>query len=197
MANPSDLTNLTTALIIVDVQYDFCPGGSLATTKGDDVAEGINNFLQSNRGDYAAVVTTQDWHIDPGTHFSESPDFVDSWPVHCVADSHGAQLHEALTQLTAQPADAAFRKGQYEAAYSGFEGTTETGVQLAGWLREKNIEAVDIVGIATDHCVRATALDALQEGFSVRILKDLCSPVSAEREIKTLAELEAAGARVE
>ncbi|MDK8503632.1 isochorismatase family protein [Corynebacterium segmentosum] len=177
---------MNTALIIVDVQHDFCPGGALGTDRGNEVAEKISS-LQS---EYDTVVATQDWHIDPGSHFAEDPDFVDSWPVHCVADSYGAQMHEAIG-----PAQAYFRKGEYTAAYSGFEGAAN-GVLLAEWLREHDIDAVDIVGIATDHCVQATAADALKEGFSVRVLSEYCSPVDPDRGDAALAKLGKAGATI-
>lgn len=174
------------ALIIVDVQHDFCPGGALATEKGNEVADRIGALQPS----YDTVVATQDWHIDPGSHFSESPDFVDSWPVHCVADSFGAAMHESIGA-----AQAYFHKGEYTAAYSGFEGAAD-GVSLADWLREHNITAVDIVGIATDHCVRATALDAVKEGFAVRVLARYCAPVDESRGAAALAELADAGATI-
>ena len=177
---------MNTALIIVDVQHDFCPGGALGTDRGNEVAEKISS-LQS---EYDTVVATQDWHIDPGSHFAEDPDFIDSWPVHCVADSYGAQMHEAIG-----PAQAYFRKGEYTAAYSGFEGAAN-GVLLAEWLREHDIDAVDIVGIATDHCVQATAADALKEGFSVRVLSEYCSPVDPDRGDAALAKLGKAGATI-
>ena len=177
---------MNTVLIIVDVQHDFCPGGALGTDRGNEVAEKISS-LQS---EYDTVVATQDWHIDPGSHFAEDPDFIDSWPVHCVADSYGAQMHEAIG-----PAQAYFRKGEYTAAYSGFEGAAN-GVLLAEWLREHDIDAVDIVGIATDHCVQATAADALKEGFSVRVLSEYCSPVDPDRGDAALAKLEKAGATI-
>jgi len=177
---------MNTALIIVDVQHDFCPGGALGTDRGNEVAEKISS-LQT---EYDTVVATQDWHIDPGSHFAEDPDFVDSWPVHCVADSYGAQMHEAIG-----PAQAYFRKGEYTAAYSGFEGAAN-GVLLADWLREHAIDAVDIVGIATDHCVQATAADALKEGFSVRVLSEYCSPVDPDRGDAALAKLGKAGATI-
>ncbi|MER0089894.1 isochorismatase family protein [Corynebacterium sp. KPL2680] len=177
---------MNTALIIVDVQHDFCPGGALGTDRGNEVAEKISS-LQT---EYDTVVATQDWHIDPGSHFAEDPDFVDSWPVHCVADSYGAQMHEAIG-----PAQAYFRKGEYTAAYSGFEGEAD-GVLLADWLREHAIDAVDIVGIATDHCVQATAADALKEGFSVRVLSEYCSPVDPDRGNAALAMLGKAGATI-
>lgn len=174
------------ALIIVDVQNDFCPGGALATDRGNEVAERIS-ALQST---YETVVATQDWHIDPGTHFSDNPDYVDTWPVHCVADSFGAAMHEAIG-----PAEAYFRKGEYTAAYSGFEGTAD-GATLADWLRAREITDVDIVGIATDHCVRATAADALTEGFTVRVLADYCAPVDVSRGEAALLELADAGATI-
>lgn len=177
---------MNTALIIVDVQHDFCPGGALGTDRGNEVAEKISS-LQT---EYDTVVATQDWHIDPGSHFAEDPDFVDSWPVHCIADSYGAQMHEAIG-----PAQAYFRKGEYTAAYSGFEGAAN-GVLLAEWLREHNIDAVDIVGIATDHCVQATAADALKEGFSVRVLSEYCSPVDPDRGDAALAKLGKAGTTI-
>lgn len=177
---------MNTALIIVDVQHDFCPGGALGTDRGNEVAE----KLASLQTEYDTVVATQDWHIDPGSHFAEDPDFVDSWPVHCVADSYGAQMHEAIG-----PAQAYFRKGEYTAAYSGFEGAAN-GVLLADWLREHAIDAVDIVGIATDHCVQATAADALKEGFSVRVLSEYCSPVDPDRGDAALAKLGKAGATI-
>ncbi|QRJ58553.1 isochorismatase family protein [Corynebacterium macginleyi] len=177
---------MNTALIIVDVQHDFCPGGALGTERGNEVAEKISSL----QADYATVVATQDWHIDPGAHFAADPDFVDSWPVHCVADSYGAQMHEAIG-----PAQAYFHKGEYTAAYSGFEGAAD-GVLLAEWLREHDIDAVDIVGIATDHCVQATATDALKEGFSVRVLSEYCSPVDPDRGDVALAKLRKAGATV-
>lgn len=174
------------ALIIVDVQHDFCPGGALATERGNEVADRIGALQPS----YDTVVATQDWHIDPGTHFSENPDFIDTWPTHCVADSFGAAMHEAIG-----PAQAYFKKGEYTAAYSGFEGAAD-GVPLAEWLREHNITAVDIVGIATDHCVRATAADALAEGFTVRVLADYCAPVDEARGAAALEELKKAGATI-
>ncbi len=183
------------ALIIVDVQNDFCPGGSLGTARGNEVAAAIGHYLEGDLAKvnaYAHVVATQDWHIDPGSHFSENPDFVDSWPRHCVAETEGAQMHDALQD---SPIDAYFRKGEYEAAYSGFEGKAD-GTGLAAWLRERDVESLDVVGIATDHCVRATALDALQEGFTVRILTGMCAAVDNARGDKAFEEMEKAGAEL-
>jgi nicotinamidase/pyrazinamidase len=187
------------ALILVDVQNDFCPGGSLATQRGSDVATNIAQYLLTHGANYTSIITTQDWHIDPGTHFSNNPDYVDTWPVHCVADTNGAALHPALATSTI---DAAFHKGHYTAAYSGFEGVlagtygTDDAVGLAEWLRDRGINEVDICGIATDHCVRATALDAVKDGFSVTVIKRLCAPVSEEAGHAALEEMAAAGAAV-
>ena len=186
---------MTRALLIVDVQNDFCPGGSLATAKGDEVAAAIAKLLADpeQSGAYAHVVATQDWHIDPGAHFSDNPDFIDSWPVHCVADSEGAQLRKPLTSETI---DRFFRKGAYTAAYSGFEGADETGTLLADWLRTAGVDAVDVCGIATDHCVRATVLDACADGFNTRVLADLCAPVDEARGEAALETMQAAGAQL-
>lgn len=183
------------ALVVVDVQNDFCPGGALGTERGDIVAEKIADLISADgegAGTYSRIVATQDWHIDPGTHFSETPDFVDSWPVHCVAESEGAALRGPVAHLTF---DEFFRKGEYEAAYSGFEGaSTSENALLAEWLRARGVEEIDVVGIATDHCVRATVLDGLKEGFSVRVLSELCSPVDDTRGAHALDEMREAGA---
>ncbi|MFP7364193.1 isochorismatase family protein [Corynebacterium callunae] len=180
------------ALIIVDVQKDFCPGGSLATVRGNEVAGLIEAYLLSHAGEYDSVVATQDWHIDPGEHFSDNPDYVDSWPVHCKADTDGAAIHE---RIDLNLIDEFFRKGHYTAAYSGFEGTATSEELLLGpWLKARDITEVDVVGIATDHCVRATTLDALKEGFEVRVLSDMCAAVDVHAGDRALEEMHDAGA---
>ncbi|OFT76960.1 nicotinamidase [Corynebacterium sp. HMSC30G07] len=190
---------MTRALVIVDVQNDFCPGGSLATEKGDQVAAGIAELVaNANNDEYSHILATQDWHIDPGSHFSENPDFVDTWPIHCVADSEGAALRAPL-DAHSNKIDAFFRKGAFTAAYSGFEGRVgdvEAGALLADYLRAEGIDTIDVVGIATDHCVRATVLDGLKEGFTVRVLPELCSPVDAARGQAALTEMQVAGAEI-
>jgi len=181
----------TTALIVVDVQNDFCEGGSLAVTGGAQVATDVAALIES--GEYPTVVATRDHHIDPGSHFSENPDFVDSWPPHCVVGTAGEQLHAPLTDdLFA----ATFFKGEYAAAYSGFEGKSADGASLAHWLREHGITDVDVCGIATDYCVRATAIDAVREGFGVRVLAGLTAAVSADNLPQVRQDLEAAGVEV-
>jgi nicotinamidase/pyrazinamidase len=176
------------ALIIVDVQNDFCEGGSLAVTGGAAVAAAISERLAEH--EYAHIVATKDFHIDPGTHFAAHPDYADSWPPHCVAGTAGANFHPALNTA---PVEAVFFKGAHAAAYSGFEGADENGALLADWLRERDVDAVDVVGIATDYCVRATAADAARGGFATRVLLDLTAGVAPDSTAKAIDELRAAG----
>lgn len=179
---------MTTALIVVDVQNDFCEGGSLPVAGGGAVASAISSAMAA--GDYPVIVATQDWHIDPGAHFAAEPDYVTTWPVHCVAESAGARPHRNLDTARIQ---AWFRKGLHEAAYSGFEGSDQHGTPLATWLRERDVTAVDITGIATDHCVRATALDAAAAGFSTRVLLELTAGVTPQTVQAALDQLRNAG----
>ena len=184
------------ALIVVDVQNDFCEGGSLPVSGGAEVALRIADVLHhwSNQdlhaADYAVAVATRDHHIDPGGHFSTDPDFVHSWPPHCVVGTDGAAFHP---NLDPQPFASIFLKGEHAAAYSGFEGRNKDGVPLADWLRAQEITDVDICGIATDHCVRATALDAVRNGFATRVLRDLCTGVAPESSRAALDEMHRAG----
>lgn len=185
------------ALIVVDVQNDFCEGGSLAVEGGAEVAHRISELMRHwtrqdpQAPDYAHAVATLDHHIEPGDHFSAEPDFRHSWPRHCVVGSDGVAFHP---NLDPQPFDAVFRKGEYEAAYSGFEGKDPEGVLLADWLRRSQVTHVDICGLATDYCVRATTLDAVREGFEVRVLTDLCAGVAPDTTEAAVAELRDAGA---
>ncbi|MFF1394223.1 isochorismatase family protein [Streptomyces sp. NPDC058287] len=182
------------ALIVVDVQNDFCEGGSLALAGGADVAAAVTELIGQAPAGYRHVVATRDHHIAPGDHFSESPDYVHSWPPHCVAGTEGIGFHPNLAPVVASGAiDAVFDKGAYAAAYSGFEGLDENGVSLADWLRARGITEVDVVGLATDHCVRATALDAVREGFRAQVLLDLTAGVSAGTTAAALDEMRAAG----
>src|SRR3712207_1082923 len=184
---------MTRALLVVDVQNDFCEGGSLAVAGGADVAAAISEHVRAHAADYAHVVATRDHHVDPGGHFADEPDYLDTWPAHCVAGTDGAELHPALDR---SPLEAVFDKGEYAAAYSGFEGRAD-GVALADWLRERGVEAVDIAGIATDHCVRATALDAVAEGFSARVLLHLTAGVAQASTDAALEQLRTAGVELE
>lgn len=179
------------ALIVVDVQNDFCEGGALAVSGGNAVAQAIAELLQAH--DYDFVVATRDHHIDPGSHFSPTPDYVDSWPPHCVVGTPGQELHPALADFKFC---AIFDKGSYQAAYSGFEGHiggSDAGYGLAKWLELHQVQAVDVVGLATDYCVRATAADAARHGLDTRVLVNLTAAVHPERVESVLAELAAQG----
>ncbi|MFI9812335.1 isochorismatase family protein [Saccharothrix variisporea] len=176
------------ALIVVDVQNDFCEGGSLPVAGGAAVAAAISAHAAS--GGYDHVVATRDYHIDPGAHFSAEPDYVSTWPVHCVAGTPGASFHP---ELDVTPVEAVFSKGAHAAAYSGFEGVSGGGEGLADWLRARGVSDVDVVGIATDHCVRATALDAAAAGFTTTVLLDLTAGVAATTVETALGQLREAG----
>ncbi len=192
------------ALIIVDVQNDFCEGGSLAVAGGAGVAGAISRVLADRApqpgeatalpgGGSAArwqhVVATKDHHIDPGAHFADHPDFVDTWPAHCVVGTPGEDFHP---ELDTERIEAVFEKGEHAAAYSGFEGNAG-GVSLTAWLRMRDVTDVDVVGIATDHCVRATALDAVREGFRTRVLLDLTAGVARPSTVAALDQMRDAG----
>jgi nicotinamidase/pyrazinamidase len=179
---------VATALIITDVQNDFCEGGSLAVDGGSEVAAAISLHAASHHYDH--VVATRDFHVDPGAHFSTEPDYVNTWPTHCVAGTSGADFHPALDTARVEEV---FSKGAHAAAYSGFEGASSDGSSLADWLSERQVNTVDVVGIATDHCVRATALDAARNGLAVQVLLDLTAGVAAPTTKAALVELDSAG----
>jgi nicotinamidase/pyrazinamidase len=187
------------ALIVVDVQNDFCEGGSLAVEGGAEAAFRIGGLLhrwqeaEPRDRDYDVIVATRDHHIDPGSHFSDDPDFVDSWPPHCVVGTDGAAFHP---NLDPQPFDAIFLKGEHQAAYSGFEGKAADGTPLAEWLRTHEVATADVCGIATDYCVRATALDAQRAGFRTRVLMEYVAGVAPKTTEKALVELRAAGVTI-
>lgn len=164
------------ALVVVDVQNDFCEGGSLAVAGGAGVAAAITAYLSDDPG-YDIVVATRDAHIDPGDHFAQNPDYVDTWPAHCVVGTTGQEFHD---DLGFRDFDAIFDKGAYSAAYSGFEGASQQGEPLAQYLRTRGVSDVDVCGIATDHCVRATALDSAGEGFFTTVLLDLTAAVTPD-----------------
>jgi nicotinamidase/pyrazinamidase len=209
---------MSRALIIVDVQNDFCEGGSLPVAGGADVAGAISEYVDAHHGEFDHIVATQDWHIDPGAPFSETPDFKDSWPPHCVAGTRGAELHPDLDTEYIQ---AYFQKGQFTAAYSGFEGLlapedavptgdrqpgslpadadafapADDAIGLDDWLQSHDVEDVVVVGIATDYCVMATALDAVQAGYSVTVLRSLTAGIAEDLD-DAVAEMELGGVDV-
>lgn len=180
---------MSRALIIVDVQNDFCEGGSMGVPGGAGVAAGISAALRDHPGRWDHVVATKDHHIDPGEHFGDPPDFVDSWPPHCRVGTPGAELHP---ELNTDRIEAVFTKGDYQAAYSGFEGSAGS-IGLAAWLRMHDVDRVDVVGIATDHCVRATAVDATAEGFATTVLLDFTAGVARGTTDQALDQLREAG----
>ncbi|MDT4907680.1 MAG: nicotinamidase/pyrazinamidase [Pseudonocardiales bacterium] len=175
------------AVIVVDVQNDFCEGGSLAVAGGTDVARAVSARLAE--GGYDHAVATRDHHIDPGPHFSPAPDYRDTWPAHCVVGTGGVELHPDLDR---QHIEAVFDKGEYAAAYSGFEAAAD-GVPLADWLREHHVDSVEVVGIATDHCVRATALDAVRLGFPTTVRLDLTAGVAGATVESAMGEMQDSG----
>ena len=190
---------MTRALIVTDVQNDFCEGGSLPVAGGARVAADIGALLRSwvARGPdapaYSHVVATKDHHVAPGDHWSPEPDFLDSWPVHCEVGTAGEAFHP---DLDPQSFDAIFLKGQHAAAYSGFEGRSVDGAPLADWLRAREVTELDVCGIATDHCVRATALDAVAAGFPTRLLAGLCAGVAPDTTRAAFEAMLAAGVTV-
>ncbi|GAB3601376.1 isochorismatase family protein [Microbacterium tumbae] len=187
---------MTRALLIVDVQNDFTEDGALAVAGGDAVAAAVSEHLAAHAGEYEVIVASRDWHDadgDNGGHFAADPDYVDTWPVHCVAGTPGAEYDPLLAT------DAVthhVRKGQGKPAYSMFEGVTEDGRTVAEVLGERGVLTADVVGIATDHCVRASALDAISHGVHVRILTGLIAGVGAASSEAALAELAHAGAEL-
>ncbi|UAL29068.1 nicotinamidase [Nocardioides rotundus] len=187
------------ALIVVDVQNDFCEGGSLAVSGGAQVAADVSALLArwasapDGEREWDHVVATKDHHVDPGDHWSAEPDFVDSWPVHCEVGTSGEEFHPNLDPA---PLEEVFRKGEHVAAYSGFEGRSPDGTTLAAWLRERGVDEVEVCGIATDHCVRATALDAVREGFSTVLRSGEVAGVAPETTERALAEMREAGVRI-
>lgn len=209
--------SLANALIVVDVQADFCPGGSLPVTGGDEVATRIHDYIRKLGDDYRLVVATKCWH--PGMydeqgvmfeHFSLDPDFNNTWPVHCVRGTEGAQFHpnlkalpDTVIDLTNDPEmwiefDRVFFKGQKSAAYSGFEGSTFPPLfTLDEYLKHHGVGHVDVVGLATDYCVKATALDAVKNGFSVSVLMDMCAGVSPVTSDNAVGEMIVAGIQVQ
>ncbi|MDO5044754.1 MAG: isochorismatase family protein [Coriobacteriia bacterium] len=169
------------AFIAVDVQNTFIEGGELGVSGGSRVAHDIAEYLKDHKDEYDLIISSQDWHIDPHEHFSDNPDFVDTWPAHGVANTFGAQLHHELEDF---PFDVQIKKGMYEAAYSAFEGVDKDGQSLSDVLHSAGISSLDVSGLALSHCVLQTALDAKQEGFEVNVIRDLSEPTSEELGIK-------------
>jgi nicotinamidase/pyrazinamidase len=178
------------ALVIVDLQNDFCEGGSLGVDGGAEVARRVSSYVAEHGRDYDLIVASRDYHVEPGGHFSDEPDFHDSWPVHCVVGTDGAEFHP---DFVVDRIDDVFNKGAYSAAYSAFEAVDDEGRTLEQVLREGGIETVDLVGLATDYCVRSTTLDAVATGFKARVLTDMAAGVNEDTTAAALDEMSAAG----
>jgi nicotinamidase/pyrazinamidase len=178
------------ALVIVDLQNDFCEGGSLGVEGGNEVARRVSEYVAGHGDEYELVVASRDYHVEPGGHFSDQPDFRDSWPVHCVVGTTGAAFHPdfAIDRI-----DDVFSKGAYSAAYSAFEAVDDEGRTLEQVLRERGVDSVDLVGLATDYCVRSTTLDAVRAGFKARVLTDMAAGVNPDTTAAALDEMATAG----
>ncbi|WP_346967079.1 isochorismatase family protein [Bifidobacterium angulatum] len=197
---------MSKALIIVDVQPTFCEGGELGVEGGNAVAERIVEYVETHRNEYSYVATTQDWHVEPGRHWSDDPDYVDTWPVHGKAGTANAGLHPAIAALGIGHH---FKKGQYSPSYSGFEGLEDNtdriptreevaadltaGRTLANALEAAGITRVDVVGLAESHCVKETALDARKLGYETHVIEELTEPVSEELGVDARRQMREAG----
>lgn len=197
---------MSKALIIVDVQPTFCEGGELGVEGGNAVAERIAEYVETHRNEYSYVATTQDWHVEPGRHWSDDPDYVDTWPVHGKAGTANAGLHPAIAVLGIGHH---FKKGQYSPSYSGFEGLEDNtdriptreevaadltaGRTLANALESAGITRVDVVGLAESHCVKETALDARKLGYETHVIEELTEPVSEELGVDARRQMREAG----
>jgi len=184
------MAGVTRALVIVDLQNDFCEGGSLGVDGGAQVARRVSDHVADHGDEYDLIVASRDYHVEPGGHFSDAPDFRDSWPVHCVVGTNGAAFHP---DFEVDRVDDVFSKGAYSAAYSAFEAVDDDGRTLEQVLRERGVEAVDLVGLATDYCVRSTTLDAVRAGFTARVLTDMAAGVNQDTTAAALDEMAAAG----
>jgi len=190
---------MTRALFIIDVQNDFTEGGALGVAGGAAVAAGISRYLAQHPNRYDQVFASRDWHDadnDNGGHFAttDAPDFVTTWPVHCVSGTTGADYHP---DLDTSVVTVHVRKGQGRPAYSIFEGVTDTGESVPQTLDDLGIDEVDVVGIATDYCVLASALDTVAAGRTVRVLDDLVAGVDPASSALALTRLAAVGVRIE
>lgn len=187
-----------TALLIVDMQHDFAEGGSLAVEGGRSLDQRIADFVRAHHDDYRVIVATRDWHpVGLAPHFANDPDYVDTWPAHCVQDTAGATFLPNVAELiTDGLVDVIVSKGQDSAAYSGFEGTDVHGRTLTQVLIEHRCTTVDVCGIATSHCVAATARSAVDEGFGVTVLADLSVGVTDEQAERALADLAERGVTI-
>lgn len=188
------MEQLVRALLVIDVQNDFCEGGALPVAHGAEIARRITQFIRQRVGTYELILASQDCHVEPKGHFSSKPDFVFSWSIHALKGSYGSQLHQALDSSLI---DHVIYKGEYKGAFSAFEGITSAGEYLLELLERREIEVVDICGIATDFCVLHTALDAIDSGFPTTVFLDLIGGVSEQGSIDALEELQSRGVNLD
>src|SRR5579864_1488519 len=186
------------ALLAVDLQSDFVQGGSLPVPNGLQVAAQVARHIRHFRTEYQFVVASRDYHEDPADHFSATPDYVTTWPPHCVIGTPGAAFVPPIANLVREKMIGAIvSKGRHAAAYSAFEGVDQRGHVLLDVLKEQRIDHIDVCGIATDYCVRASALDARKNEFQVRVLVNLCAAVTEATGLQALEELKAAGCQLQ
>ncbi len=183
-----------TALLIVDVQNDFCPGGALPVPEGDRVVPVLNRAIERFRQSGAPIIASRDWHPEKSTHFAA---YGGQWPVHCVQNTSGAQFHPDL-RLPEEAVVVSKGMGENEDAYSAFDARTDDGKPLEDLLRERGIRRLVVGGLATDYCVRASVLGALERGFEVLVLKDAVRGVDVQLgdSQKALEEMQSKGARL-
>lgn len=184
------------ALVVVDVQNDFCEGGALQVSGGAEVAHSVARYIRERVQAYDLLVASRDWHVDPADHFSQEPDFVESWPPHCVAETTGADFHPAVEEALGEFPHVTVSKGMYSAAYSAFEAEAPDGRLLAELLRSDGIGRIDIVGLCSDYCVAQTATDAASGGFRARVLIDLTAGVHPGSTQEAISRMRRAGVEI-
>jgi nicotinamidase/pyrazinamidase len=186
------------ALLVVDVQVDFVEGGSLGVQGGKQVASMISRHLRHFKNEYQFVVASRDYHEEAPDHISDKPDYVNTWPPHCMVGTPGAAFVPTIQNLIREKhIQVVVTKGRHEAAYSAFDGFDPRGHKLLDVLKENRIDHIDVCGIATDYCVRASALDARKNQFQVRVLVNLCAPVNEATGQQALEEMKAAGCQLQ
>jgi nicotinamidase/pyrazinamidase len=186
------------ALLVVDVQIDFVEGGSLGVKGGMQTAAMIARHVRHFKNEYQFVVASRDYHESAPDHISATPDFVNTWPPHCMVGTPGAAFVPTIQNLVREKLiQTVVTKGRNAAAYSAFDGVDARGHPLLEVLKENRVDHIDVCGIATDYCVRASALDARKNEFQVRVLVNLCAAVNEATGVQALEEMKAAGCQLQ
>jgi nicotinamidase/pyrazinamidase len=182
------------ALVIVDVQNDFCPGGALAVSEGDQIIRALNRYVDKFTADGLPIIATRDWHPEKTTHFNT---FGGTWPPHCIQGTYGAEFHPAL-KLSSNVVIVSKGMGAAEDSYSGFEALDPSGTPLSRVLRDKNVDRIFVGGLATDYCVKHTVIDGLKQGFKVVLLEDAIRGVNLKPDDsrQAISEMANAGAEI-